>query len=68
MSAKMELRWLKESDYQGASQRFVKFCKGDIIQQADSDPDFDIDIYESSIRAILKKLNCSVEQKIQGVK
>ena len=68
MSAKMELRWLKESDYQGASQRFVTFCKEDIIQQADNNPDFDIETYESSIRAILEKLNHSVEQKKQGAK
>ena len=61
----MELRWLKESDYQGASQRFVQFCKEDIIQQVNADPDFDIEIYESSIRAVLKKLD---HIKNQGVK
>ncbi|RTZ67427.1 MAG: hypothetical protein DSZ29_00790 [Aquificaceae bacterium] len=68
MSANMELRWLKERDYKGASQRFVKFCKEDIIHQAESDPDFDIKIYESSIRTILEKLDNSTEQKKQGVK
>ncbi len=64
----MELRWLKENDYQGASQRFVAFCKEDIIQQADKNPNFDLATYESSIRVILEKLNNAAEQKKQGVK
>lgn len=67
MSAKMELRWLKEDNYQGASQRFVKFCKKDISQQAKENKNFDLDIYESSIRLILKKLEQAEEQKQQGV-
>jgi molybdopterin synthase catalytic subunit len=68
MSAKMELRWLKEDDYQGASQKFIGFCKEDIFQQAKSDPTFDFEIYESSIRLILEKLDQVREQRIQGVR
>ena len=68
MPAQMELRWLKESDYQGASQRFVKFCKDDITQQADNNPDFDLETYEASIRIILEKLSRSEDNKNQGVK
>lgn len=64
----MELRWLKERNYQGASQRFIKFCKEDISQQAEADENFDFDVYESSIRLILKKLEHAEEQKQQGVK
>jgi len=56
MSAKMELRWLKEDSYQGASQIFVQFCKKDISQQATVDTHFDFKVYESSLRLILKKL------------
>ncbi|HIO91933.1 MAG TPA: hypothetical protein EYG68_03705 [Leucothrix mucor] len=67
MSAKMELRWLKAKNYQGASQRFVKFCKEDILQQAELDADFDLEIYESSIRTILEKLDLAEELKKQGV-
>jgi bisphosphoglycerate-dependent phosphoglycerate mutase len=67
MSAKMELRWLKEDNFQGVSQRFVKFCKKDIFQQAKEDENFDLAVYESSIRLILKKLEQAEEQKQQGV-
>jgi hypothetical protein len=67
MSAKMELRWLKEDDYQGASQKFIRFCKEDIFQQAASDPNFDFEIYVSSIRLILEKLDQLKEQQIRGV-
>jgi hypothetical protein len=63
MSAKMELRWLKEDDYQGASLRFIKFCKEDIFFQAKSDANFDVEVYESSIRLILKKLDQAEYQK-----
>jgi len=63
----MELRWLKAKNYQGASQRFVKFCKEDILQQAELDADFDLEIYESSIRTILEKLDLAEELKKQGV-
>lgn len=56
MSVKMELRWLKEDNYQGASQIFVKFCKEDISQQATVDTHFDFEVYQSSLRLILKKL------------
>ena len=68
MSAKMELRWLKEDNYQGASQRFVKFCKKDVLQQADSNKEVDMEIVESSIRLILEKLEQAAEQKKQGMK
>jgi hypothetical protein len=67
MSAKMELRWLKEDNYQGASQRFVRFCKEDISLQAESDANFDLGVYEASIRLILKKMDRAEEQKRQGV-
>ena len=67
MSAKMELRWLKEDGFQGVSKRFVKFCKKDIFQQAKEDENFDLEVYESSIRLILKKLEQAEEQKQQGV-
>ena len=67
MSAKMELRWLKEDNYQGASQKSVKFCKKDIFQQAKEDENFDLEVYESSIRLILKKLEQTEEKKQQGV-
>ncbi len=63
----MELRWLKEDNYQGASQKFVKFCKKDIFQQAKEDENFDLEVYESSIRLILKKLEQTEEKKQQGV-
>ncbi len=67
MAAKMELRWLKEGDYQGASQRFVQFCKEDISLQAESDVNFDLGVYEASIRLILEKMDQAEEQKKQGV-
>ncbi len=63
----MELRWLKEDNYQGASQRFVKFCKEDISQQAQKDDDFNFEVYEASIRLILEKLDQAEQKKIQGV-
>lgn len=63
----MELRWLKEDDYQGASQKFIRFCKEDIFQQAELDPNFDFEIYTSSIRLILEKLDQLKEQQIRGV-
>ena len=63
----MELRWLKEDNYQGASQRFVKFCKKDIFHQVEVDENFDLEVYESSIRLILKKLEQAEELKQQGV-
>jgi len=66
MSAKMELRWLKEDNYQGASRRFVKFCKKDISQQAQKDDSFDFEIYEASIRLILEKLDKAEQKKIRG--
>ncbi|HFC91776.1 MAG TPA: hypothetical protein ENJ51_03090 [Leucothrix mucor] len=67
MAAKMELRWLKEDDYQGVSQRFVKFCKEDISLRVESDVNFDLGVYEASIRLILEKMNQIEEQKKQGV-
>ena len=67
MSAKMELRWLKEDSYQGVSQRFVRFCKKDISLRAKEDANFDLEVYESSIRLILEKLEQAEEQKQQGV-
>ncbi|MCK5903379.1 MAG: hypothetical protein KAG28_09555 [Cocleimonas sp.] len=67
MTAKTDLRWLHESDYDGASQRFVKFCKDDIKRQAERNIDFELEIYESSIRHILKKLDDIAEQKKEGV-
>ncbi len=66
MSAKIELRWLKEKDYQGASLKFVKFCKDDLIQQVEQDPELDLEIYEASIRTILEKLDHSTELKKEG--
>jgi hypothetical protein len=68
MSAKMELRWLKEEDYQDASQRFVQFCKEDVSQQVESDVNFDHEVYEASIRLILEKMDQAEEQKKQGVR
>ncbi|MCK5919249.1 MAG: hypothetical protein KAG34_12545 [Cocleimonas sp.] len=67
MSAKMELRWLKEDDYQGASQRFAQFCKEDISLQAEADANFDLGVYEASICLILEKMNQVEVQKKQGV-
>ncbi len=67
MSAKMELRWLKEDNYQGASKRFVRFFKKDISLQAKVDEDFNLEVYESSIRLILKKLEQVEEQQKEGV-
>ena len=63
MSAKMELRWLKEDDHQGASLRFIKFCKEDIFFQAGLDANFDFELYASSVRLILKKLDQAEYQK-----
>jgi len=67
MSAKMELRWLKEDNYKGASKRFVRFFKKDVSLQAEVDEDFDLEVYESSIRLILEKLEQVEEQQKQGV-
>lgn len=68
MSAKLELRWLKEDAYQGTAQRFIRFCKKDIVEQAESDQEFDFEVYDDAIREVLERIEAVEMQKKQGVK
>jgi len=70
MSVNKELRWLRAPGLKGTAKRFADFCKTDIPQQARTDSDFDIGIYNDAAKLITKRLQASSsrENVIKGAK